>query len=58
MVATLPRRFALAQPSLVVLDLPYEPLVVDVEAVWHQRADLDAGLKWLVGAIHLKSIKP
>jgi len=53
MVATLPRRFALAQPSLVVLDLPYEPLVVDVEAIWHQRADLDAGLKWLIGAIHL-----
>jgi DNA-binding transcriptional LysR family regulator len=46
-----PCRFALAQPVLVVLDLPYKPLVVDVEAIWHQRADLDAGIRWLIGII-------
>jgi hypothetical protein len=46
----LPRRFALAQPALVVPDLPYEPLAVDVEAIWHQRADPDAGIRWLIGS--------
>jgi DNA-binding transcriptional LysR family regulator len=51
MVATLPRRFAGEHPSLVVLDLPYEPLLVDVEAIWHQRADGDAGVRWLIGAV-------
>jgi DNA-binding transcriptional LysR family regulator len=51
MVATLPRRFARGQPSLVALDLPYAPLVVDIEAIWHQRAGSDAGLRWLVDAV-------
>jgi hypothetical protein len=59
-VATLPRRFALAQPALVVLDLPHEPLAVDVEAIWHQRADPDAGIRWLIGIIDetLRQKKP
>ena len=51
MVATLPRRLALRAAQLgelVVLDLPYAPLDVTFEAVWHQRADRDAGLAWLI----------
>ena len=51
MVATLPRRLAmqLIRPgSLVMLDLPYEPLGFALEAVWHQRAERDPGLRWLV----------
>jgi DNA-binding transcriptional LysR family regulator len=51
MIATLPRRLALQAArdgSVVVLDLPYEPLEVQVEAVHHQRSDGDAGLRWLI----------
>jgi DNA-binding transcriptional LysR family regulator len=54
MVATLPRRLALQyakQGGLVVLDLPYEPLTVPVEMVWHQRAERDAGTQWLIGEV-------
>jgi DNA-binding transcriptional LysR family regulator len=50
MVATLPRRLALslvAQSSIVLLDLPYPPIAVDVEMVWHQRANQDDGFDWL-----------
>ena len=53
-VATLPLRLALRAAEhgrLVVLDLPYEPMKVRVEALWHQRADRDPGLRWLVGQI-------
>ncbi len=60
MVATLPRRLANAvaqQGDLVMLDLPYEPLVVPVEAVWHQRSDRDPGIQWLV-ALLLDAVKP
>jgi DNA-binding transcriptional LysR family regulator len=52
MVATLPRRLALRfaeQHDLVILDLPYAPLEVPIELVWHQRADRDAGTQWLMG---------
>ena len=52
MVATLPRRLAAqiaGQESLVILDLPYEPLVVPIELVWHQRMERDAGVQWLIG---------
>jgi DNA-binding transcriptional LysR family regulator len=52
MVATLPRSLALREAELrkiVLLDLPYEPLAVPVEAVWHQRAEQDAGIRWLIG---------
>ncbi len=51
MVATLPRSLALREAAhgcLVILDLPYKPLDVQVDALWHQRADRDAGLRWLV----------
>jgi DNA-binding transcriptional LysR family regulator len=51
MVATLPRRFALwllNQTQVVLLDLPYSPMTVDVEVVWHGRAERDQGLQWLI----------
>jgi DNA-binding transcriptional LysR family regulator len=54
MVATLPLRLALRaadRGQLVVLDLPYEPLTVSVEALWHRRGDRDPGLQWLLGQI-------
>ena len=54
MVATLPARVALPLVEAgahVMLDLPYEPLEVTVEAIWHQRGERDAGLKWLVGEL-------
>lgn len=54
MVATLPlslARRAAEEGRLAVLDLPYEPLAVQVEAVWHQRADRDAGLQWLIAEL-------
>jgi len=50
MVATLPRRLAIwlmAQTPVVLLDLPYSPITVDVEMVCHQRANRDKGLQWL-----------
>ena len=55
MVATLPRRLALheaAHGDLVMPDMPYEPLAVPVEALWHQRADRDAGTQWLIGELN------
>ena len=51
MVATLPRRLALwltNQTQVVLLDLPYSPMAVDVEMVWHRRAESDQGLQWLI----------
>lgn len=54
MVATLPERFARRLElagTHVILDLPYEPLTVTVEAIWHQRGDRDNGLKWLLGEL-------
>ncbi len=54
MVATLPlslARAAAAEGGIAILDLPYEPLEVSMEAVWHQRSDGDAGLKWLIGEV-------
>jgi DNA-binding transcriptional LysR family regulator len=54
MVATLPRRLAevvAKQQPLALLDLPYEPLTVPVEAVWHQRSDRDSGILWLISQL-------
>ena len=54
MVATLPRSLASVvaqQHALTILDLPYEPLKVSVEAVWHERSDSDPGLQWLIARI-------
>ena len=50
MVATLPARLArraVEQGNLAILDLPYEPLRVQFEVIWHERTDQDAGLRWL-----------
>lgn len=54
MVATLPERIArrLEQAGThVIVDLPYEPLTVTVEAIWHQRSDRDGGLQWMLGEL-------
>lgn len=54
MVATLPRRLALsaaASGALAILDLPYEPLTVTLEAIWHQRVEQDSGAQWLIGEL-------
>ena len=54
MVATLPERMArplMAAGTHVILDLPYQPLEVTVEAVWHQRAERDPALQWLLGEL-------
>ena len=51
MVATLPRRLALWASEhfpLVLLDLPYTPMTVDIEMVSDQGADRDKGLQWLM----------
>ncbi len=51
LVGTLPRSLALLaveQGGLVMLDLPYEPLAVPIELVWHQRVEPDAGVQWLI----------
>lgn len=54
MVATLPERLArqgVESGMLAMLDLPYEPLKVPVEVVWHNRADRDPGLSWLLDTL-------
>lgn len=54
MVSTLPawmaRRFE-AAGRLARIRMPYEPMEGIVEAVWHQRSDVDPGLQWLVREI-------
>jgi len=52
MLATMPERLALRETqrgTLCMIDLPYEPLSVPIEVVWHTRSDQDAGLQWLIG---------
>ena len=52
MIVTLPRRMALQATRdrrVVMLELPYEPLRFAIEAVWHQRAERDPGVQWLIG---------
>ncbi len=59
MVDTLPgalARAAVAQGALVMLDLPYEPLEVPIEMVWHQRTERDDGCQWLLGEL-ISSVK-
>ncbi len=49
MIATLPRSIALreaAREPLVLLEMPYEPLQVNIEAVSHEIGDRDPGLQW------------
>jgi DNA-binding transcriptional LysR family regulator len=55
MVATLPRRLAqLAglHAPLAILDLPYDPLVVNLEMIWHQRANQDPGMGWFINEMN------
>ena len=51
MVATLPlsvaQRLAIYEP-IEILPLPYKPFQVPVEALWHERSDLDIPLNWLI----------
>ena len=52
MVATLPLSLAMpavANGSVVLLKLPYEPHKENLEAIWLQSAEADAGLRWLIG---------
>lgn len=54
MVATLPRSLAetiAQQNSLTILDLPYEPLKVSVDVIWHQRSERDRGFLWVISKI-------
>ena len=54
MVATLPEqmaRRAVERDGLVMLDLPYEPLSVVVEMIWHERAAKDPSVRWLIEQI-------
>jgi DNA-binding transcriptional LysR family regulator len=54
MIATLPRRLALwaaAHAPVVLLDLPYTSMTVDIEMLWDQSADQDQGLQWLVNKL-------
>lgn len=54
MVATLPERMAhrlVAAGTHLMLQLPYTPLEVSADAVWHQRGERDGGLQWLLGEL-------
>ena len=54
MIATLPERLAresVKRDRLVMLDLPYTPLSVAVEMVWHERVESDAGARWLLDQV-------
>jgi DNA-binding transcriptional LysR family regulator len=54
MVAVLPRRLArlaAANASIALLDLPYPSTKLKIEVVWHQRADHDRGLQWLLNEV-------
>ena len=56
MIATLPRRLALRavkRDGLCMLELPYPPLSVAVEMVWHERAEANSGLRWLIDLVQL-----
>lgn len=51
MVATLPQSLVHAasqRGDVVALSLPYDPLTVNVEAIWHERSEQDPALKWLI----------
>lgn len=51
LIASLPKRLALRaveQQSIAILDLPYEPLVVQFEALWHSRSEKDQGISWML----------
>jgi DNA-binding transcriptional LysR family regulator len=54
MVATLPRRLAVwlaKRNPIVLLELPYKPITVDIEMVWHKRLARDRGFRWVREAL-------
>jgi DNA-binding transcriptional LysR family regulator len=54
MVAILPRRLArsaAASAGIVLLDLPHPSPRLEIEMVWHPRADYDQGLQWLLSEL-------
>jgi DNA-binding transcriptional LysR family regulator len=54
MVATLPRRLAVwlaERNSIVLLELPYKPITLEVEMVWHDRLARDPGFRWIREAL-------
>jgi len=54
MVAILPRRLArvaAANASIALLELPYPSTKLKIEVVWHQHADHDQGLQWLLNEL-------
>jgi DNA-binding transcriptional LysR family regulator len=54
MVAVLPRRLArlaAANASIALLDLPYLTPKLKIEVAWHQRADHDPGIQWLLNEL-------
>ena len=46
-----PTTLAAANASIALLDLPYPSAKLKIEAVWHQRADHDRGLQWLLNEV-------
>lgn len=51
MVATLPLSLAAAPAArgdVVLLTLPYEPLRVKADVIWHERSNSDPALQWLI----------
>lgn len=54
MVATLPQRLAereAAREALAILQPPYEPAQVTIEAIWAQRAERDAAFRWFADEV-------
>jgi DNA-binding transcriptional LysR family regulator len=54
MIATLPRSIAVreaARQPLTLLQLPYSPLQVKIETVWHERGHHDSGLQWFFSEV-------
>ena len=51
MVGTLPRRLALRasqERNLAMLELPSDPLEVDIQMMWHERSSRDENCEWLM----------
>lgn len=54
LIATLPARLArrtVERDGLVMLDLPYQPLSVAIEMVWHERSDSNPVVRWLLDQV-------
>jgi DNA-binding transcriptional LysR family regulator len=51
MVVTLPQRLALwasREHNLAMLELPSDPLEVEIQMIWHERSSRDEGCQWLM----------